>query len=40
MTVADIPTINAALNATATVLITAGFVFIKRGQRDHFLAGV
>ncbi|MBI2814569.1 MAG: DUF420 domain-containing protein [Opitutae bacterium] len=34
MTVADLPTINAALNATATVLITAGFVFIRRGQRD------
>jgi putative membrane protein len=34
MTVHDIPTLNAALNATATVLITAGFVFIKRGQRD------
>jgi len=34
MTAHDIPTLNAALNATATVLITAGFVFIKRGQRD------
>lgn len=34
MTVHDIPTLNAALNATATVLITAGFVFIKLGQRD------
>lgn len=34
MTAADIPTINAALNATATVMITAGFIFIKRGQRD------
>ncbi|SDR70704.1 DUF420 domain-containing protein [Opitutus sp. GAS368] len=34
MTVHDIPTLNAALNATATVLITAGYVFIKRGQRD------
>lgn len=34
MTIADIPTINAALNATATVLITAGFIFIRRGQRD------
>ena len=30
MTVHDIPTLNAALNATATVLITAGFVFIKQ----------
>lgn len=34
MTVHDIPTLNAALNATATVLITAGFVFIKQGKRD------
>lgn len=34
MTAADIPTINAALNATATVMITAGFIFIKCGQRD------
>jgi len=34
MTVHDIPTLNAALNATATVLILAGFVLIKRGQRD------
>jgi putative membrane protein len=30
MTVQDIPTLNAALNATATVLMTAGFVFIKQ----------
>lgn len=30
MTVQDIPTLNAALNATSTVLITAGFVFIKQ----------
>jgi putative membrane protein len=34
MTVHDIPTLNAALNATATVLILTGFVLIKRGQRD------
>ena len=34
MTATDIPTINAALNATATVFILAGFIFIKRGQRD------
>lgn len=39
MTIQDIPTINAALNATATVLITTGFIFIKRGMRDeHRLA--
>jgi putative membrane protein len=30
MTVHDIPTFNAALNATATVLILTGFVFIKQ----------
>ncbi|MEN9401513.1 MAG: hypothetical protein RL091_216 [Verrucomicrobiota bacterium] len=34
MTVQDIPTLNAALNATATVLITAGFILIKQGKRD------
>ena len=34
MTVQDIPTLNAALNATATVLILTGFVLIKQGKRD------
>lgn len=34
MTVSDIPTLNAALNATATVLILTGFVLIKQGKRD------
>lgn len=34
MTVHDIPTLNAALNATATVLISAGFILIKQGKRD------
>ena len=34
MTIQDIPTLNAALNATATVLITSGFIFIKRGNRE------
>ena len=34
MTVSQIPALNAALNATATVLITAGFLFIKTGRRD------
>lgn len=34
MTIQDIPTLNAALNATATLLITAGFIFIKRGNRE------
>ncbi len=30
MTVQDIPALNAALNALATVLMTAGFVFIRQ----------
>jgi putative membrane protein len=34
MTIQEIPTLNAALNATATVLISAGFIFIKQGKRD------
>ena len=34
MTVHEIPTLNAALNATATVLITAGFILIKLGRRE------
>lgn len=33
MAVSDIPAINAALNALATVLITLGFVQIKAAQR-------
>ncbi len=32
MKIQDIPALNAALNALATVLITLGFVFIKRAQ--------
>ena len=38
MTVSDIPTLNAALNATATVLITAGFIYIKRGNMIYHRA--
>ncbi len=34
MTVSQIPALNATLNALATVLITAGFIFIKLGRRD------
>ena len=34
MTIHDIPALNATLNGIATVLITAGFVFIKRGNRE------
>jgi uncharacterized membrane protein YozB (DUF420 family) len=32
MEVSDIPAINAVLNAIATVMMTAGFLFIKRKQ--------
>jgi len=36
MTINDLPAINAGLNGLATVLLTAGFIFIKRGQwRAH-----
>ena len=38
MTVSDIPTLNAALNATATVLITLGFIFIKQGKKEAHCA--
>jgi uncharacterized membrane protein YozB (DUF420 family) len=34
MTLHDIPAINASLNALATVLMTVGFVFIRRGNRE------
>jgi len=34
MQVNDIPALNAVLNATATVLLTAGFIAIKQGKRD------
>lgn len=40
MTVHEIPTLNAALNATATVLITAGFVLIKLGRREAHRAAM
>jgi uncharacterized membrane protein YozB (DUF420 family) len=33
MTVKDIPALNAALNALATVLITGGFVFVARARK-------
>ena len=32
MTVHDIPALNATLNSLATVLLTAGFIFIRRQQ--------
>lgn len=34
MSVNDIPALNAALNALATVLMSAGFIFIKLGKKD------
>jgi uncharacterized membrane protein YozB (DUF420 family) len=34
MTIQDIPAINATLNGTATVLISIGFILIKKGQRE------
>jgi len=34
MTIRDIPALNATLNATATVLITAGFILIKTGRKE------
>lgn len=34
MTINDIPPLNAVLNATATVLMTLGFIFIKQGKRE------
>jgi uncharacterized membrane protein YozB (DUF420 family) len=38
MTAHDLPPIEAALNGTATILITAGFVFIKKGDRGRHRA--
>ena len=45
MTLNDIPALNASLNALATVLIAAGFVFIKTGNKtahraSMFTAGI
>jgi putative membrane protein len=34
MTISDIPALNAALNAVATVLILTGFVLVKSGHKD------
>jgi putative membrane protein len=38
MSIQEIPTLNAALNATATVLIALGFIFIKQGQKERHRA--
>lgn len=34
MTVADLPAVNATLNGLCTILLTAGFVFIKQGKKE------
>lgn len=34
MSIHDIPALNAALNALATLLMTLGFIFIKTGRKD------
>ena len=34
MTIQDIPGLHALLNGLATVLMTVGFIFIKRGNRE------
>ena len=33
MEITDLPALNASLNATATVFLTAGYVLIRRGHR-------
>jgi putative membrane protein len=40
MNVQDIPALNAALNALATLLMTAGFIFIKTGRREAHRAAM
>ena len=40
MTLNDIPALNAALNALATVLMTAGFIFIKSGNKTAHRASM
>ena len=34
MTFADLPAVNASLNGLATVFLTLGYIFIRRGRRD------
>jgi putative membrane protein len=34
MSVNDLPALNASLNALATVFLTLGYIFIRRGRRD------
>lgn len=40
MTLNDIPALNAALNALATLLMTAGFIFIKAGNKTAHRASM
>lgn len=40
MNVHDIPALNAALNALATLLMTVGFLFIKTGRREAHRAAM
>lgn len=35
MTIADLPALNAGLNATSSALLTAGFFFIRRGEIER-----
>lgn len=34
MSITDLPAVNAALNATAATLLTAGYVLIRQGRRE------
>ena len=38
MTVADLPATNASLNSLAATLLTAGYIFIRRGQSQRHRA--
>jgi putative membrane protein len=38
MTVQDLPAVNATLNSIATVLLVAGFIFIKRDNKKAHIA--
>lgn len=40
MTIADLPALNASLNALATVCLAAGWVLIRRGHRDAHRAAM
>jgi uncharacterized membrane protein YozB (DUF420 family) len=35
MTVRDLPTINASLNALCTILLVYGYILIRQGRREH-----